>query len=181
MAANLSIAPGIAYSGYPVPLYGPNLLSPASSSFEDGSTGAWTNTNATIANSLAQAFDGTHSIALTSIASGSMQISIPAVSSVPVIGGQTYTLSARFYPATTTRTVNFAITWLDIAGGALTNPNGGNLVEASAVWNFTYFTAQAPINAYSCRPVCIVQATAAGGEVQYIDLISFNQGVFYPT
>ena len=194
MASNSVIAPlvgALNYDGFPVVTFGPNLLTPSQSDFEDGTTGGWAaNSNCTIANSTAQANTGTHSLALTSVAAGSMLAQLSTF--IPVIAGATYVLQAFARAATLVRNIQLNIAWFNGAFGSLgsTVPSAAQMPQDSAtafIMGYlsgpTAFGAGLPAIAPAGAAFAEIQAgvanTAAGGEVHYLDTVYFTQGLFF--
>jgi len=189
MAANLSIGPGIAYDGYPVPLFGPNLLSYAQSSLEDGTVAGWANNgNCTPSNSTAAAFDGTHCLAMTSVAAGNMSAfcgGAPLPLLHPIIPGYPMTVSAWVMAATVARTITLTCLWYDKTPAFLAqNPVVTfPTAETTTGWNQVIASFNPPpaaiLNGFCAAPMVTAAATAGAGEVHYVDLVTLQVGIFY--
>jgi hypothetical protein len=153
-----------------------NVLSAEDSSFEGGTVGDWGTgaINATVANSTAQAQVGTHSLAVTSVAAGSMSVHMPhSVVRISITPAQTYTMHASFRPATTARTVACYIQWIDGNGNNLGSPVFTNFTETAGQWTSTLTTATAPAGAVTVDLIFYIYFTGAAGEVHYVDNVSF--------
>jgi hypothetical protein len=150
-----------------------NLLTPEQSSFEAGTTGGWTASNSTIANSTAQAYDGTHSLAVTAIGGdGGTFLSIPSMAAAGLFPQYTYNVTAWVRPNTTTRPVFIFIRYYDASNAILTTTSSSTVTE-TASW-FQY-TVTAPAPATAVRMLCQVYISAmAAAEVHYIDFVSLG-------
>jgi hypothetical protein len=153
---------------------GPNLLTAQQASLEDGTTTGWiANANCTISNSTAQAFVGTHSLALTATATGGMNaISTNIVAGqdgIPITGGLAYTATCSFRAASTAQTVQLQYIFIDATHTAISYPQGPSFAESTTAWTTISFTATAPANAAYIRLYVEIAATAAVGEVHYVD------------
>jgi hypothetical protein len=160
-----------------------NILCRDDSSFEGGS-GSWVaGSNTTVAQSTAHALDGTHSLALTATAAGSMAASTgvgtyPA-SYYPVVAGQTYTASAYFYPGSTARNVSVYIQWYTSSSSSTTT-TGTSVSEVLNTWTqvtsvLASVSAVAPAGALYAR-VGVNISSAGLSEIHYIDQVGFNIG-----
>src|SRR5215469_15545276 len=179
------------YDGFPVVTFGPNLLTPSQSDFEDGTTGGWAaNSNCTIANSTAQANTGTHSLALTSVAAGSMLAQLSSF--IPVTPGATYVLQAFFRANTLVRNVQLRIAWFNAAFGSLGSTVPGAVAlpqDSNSAWTMGFISgpvaggaglpAIAPANAVFAEIQAGVNNTAAAAEVHYLDTVYFTNGLFF--
>lgn len=139
------------------------------------SVGDWvSNGNSTLAQSATQAYAGTNSLRLTSVAAGDMSAVIsPSVAGIPVVPGQGLSVSARFRAATTGRLCIAQFAWWDAAygyvgttaGSTFPTSSSGGWVEATAV------NSVAPAGAAYATPIVLVVGTAAASEVHYVDQI----------
>jgi hypothetical protein len=150
-----------------------NVLTAEDTSFEGGTTGDWTAAlNCTIANSTAQAQDGTHSLAMTATAAGNMMVALPhAVSGISVIPGTTYTFRCGFFPAAQVRSVVAYIQWYNAAGTNI-NQSQASATEVAGQWVSVNATGVAPAGAVTVDLQAMVSSAAING-VHYIDLIEF--------
>jgi len=160
-----------------------NMLCRDDSSFEVG-IGTWVaGSNTTVAQSTTRALDGTHSLALTATAAGSMAASTgvgtyPA-SYYPVVAGQTYTASAYFYPGSTARNVSVYIQWYTSSSSSTTT-TGTSVSEVLNTWTqvtsvLAGVSAVAPAGALYAR-VGVNISSAGAGEIHYIDQVNLNIG-----
>jgi hypothetical protein len=147
------------------------LLTANQSSFETGTTG-WVSTggNSAIAQSTAQALDGTHSLSVTASSAADMYAATSiGTSGVPVTGGGTYTAYAFFRAATTGRNVQCTINWYDSGGTIISGSNGVQVADTTTGWTQAYVTAVAPSNAAFAALITWVRAPA-NAEVHYVDV-----------
>ncbi|MDE2104390.1 MAG: hypothetical protein KGL39_44540, partial [Patescibacteria group bacterium] len=157
-----------------------NILCRDDASFETG-TGTFSSfANCTIAQSSAKALDGTHSMSLTSLASGLMAAgtgkgTFPATY-YPVTAGTSYTASAYFLPATTVQSVFMGIDWYTSAGAVISTPTGSSVSEVSGQWVQASFTDTAPATAAYARVVVEVTSASAASEVHYVDNVALTAG-----
>jgi len=153
------------------------LLTANQSSFETGTTG-WANSggNSSIAQTTAQALDGTHSLSLTASSAADMYAYTSiGTSGVPVTGGGTYTAYAYFRAATTGRNVQATINWYDSSGTLISGVNGALVADTTTGWTQAYCTAVAPSNAAYAALITWVRAPA-NAEVHYVDVAWFAAG-----
>lgn len=147
-------------------------LSAANSGFESG-VGDWgVNTNCTRAQSSAQAYAGTNSLALTSLAAGDMSVQIlPVTLGVPVTPGQMLDASAQVRAATTGRGTGISIAWWTSVGGWISTTGGTTFpTDTTSGWvQPTCVRAVAPATAAYATPVVVILSTGAAGEVHYVD------------
>jgi hypothetical protein len=154
-----------------------NLLTANQASLESGTTNGWdVLTNCTISSSTLQALDGTHSLALTSVAAGDMSATThQGVNGIPVTGGVTYTAMFWARAATTPRSVTCYLQWYDVSGAP-----AGNipvvLTDTTTGWTQYVVSAVAPMNVRFADVACYVTATGAASEVHYFDQIGFFAG-----
>jgi len=156
------------------------LISPASSNFEDGTTGNWANFGgATLANSTTVSRLGTHSLQITATAAGSQSA---CNTNFPVLPDTLYTFSAWFYSPVVSRTVWCYNQWKDVSVNPISYSNlNGNQASPSIVgtWVQIFYSAVSPPNAYNTS-VWLSVAGASVGDIVYADLISYNQGIINP-
>lgn len=149
----------------------PNLLSANQASLETDTTGWGASTNATIARSTAQALDGVASLAVTSVAAGDMQAAT-VIPGVPVSPGRSYTATASYRAATAARSVQTQLFWYTAASVFLYSDLATAAADATTGWTANSVVATAPATAGFARVITRVLATAAAGEVHYVDRIS---------
>lgn len=149
----------------------PNLLTANQASIETDASGWVALTNATIARSTAQFLDGAASLAVTSVAAGDMQAAT-VTPGVPVIPLRSYAAAASYRAAALARSVQTQLFWYDAASVFLSS--GGATVGADTTtgWTANTVVATAPAAAAFARVVTRIVATAAAGEVHYVDRIS---------
>jgi len=165
----------------PVANIGPLMITPASSTLEDGSTGQWVvRAGCTIANSTAQAHSGTHSLAMTCNANGNMSIGTAGgLAAIPVLPNTPYTAQGWWY-TTTPHQGYFAIQWLDRTGSLIIQATMTPQAELTSTWTNIIWNTVSDPNAAFALFIPAVQA-AISGEVHYLDDITFNQGIYYPS
>jgi len=181
---NPGIQPGIMMYG-PVTQYGPNLLSKAASSFEDGSIGAWINVfNLVPTNTTAQAFDGTHSLLGTASVGSTVYFGSPVppgAGAIPVSPNIAYCATAYLLAGQVGRTALAQLRWYDSSNTLLvSSPAGPTINLSTTLWSLIYANGVAPSNAAFGHVVIALGATAINDTI-YADLVSFNQGAYYPT
>lgn len=153
-----------------------NLLSAATSSFENGTTGDWgNNSNSSVANTTAQAFNGTMSLAVTAVGSGAHSAyttNIPAP-----VAGTTYSFSA-YVRASVARSTIIQIRWYDASAGLLT-VNSSTILASTTAWQRHLLTSTAPVGAVQCRLYLHnTDAATVSGDVIYWDAIQLEARPF---
>jgi hypothetical protein len=157
-----------------------NMLSLADASFE-ASLGTWTaGSNCTIAQSTAQALDGTHSMAMTSAAAGGMNASCGSTT-YSVVAGQTYTVLASFRAAVAPRSCLVGVQWYTSIGGYVGYVNGTTVSETNSGWTQATATGIAPATTAHAQVTPSPQGTGAGSEVHYVDCCALYHGGPYTT
>lgn len=154
-----------------------NLLSPDDSDLEGG-VGTWVaHNNCTVAQSAAQANNGTKSLALTSVAAGDMEAKAAVgTAGVPVVSGRQYTMIWSTRAATAGRGQLGRITWYDAAGAFISNDSSTAPANSTGGWTQGKVIRNAPAGAAFAGPRVVIQATGGAGEVHYLDTISFHEG-----
>ena len=157
-----------------------NILSANDASFEGGTgtwgTGSYGLNNATIAQTTAQALDGTHSLAITSTATSSVKAPTGGGTlGYPVGPNTAYTaiLSAR--AATTWRALYVSINWSNASGTYLSSSDGSPVTDITTGWTQGHVTATSPSTAAFAQIVAIY-VTSAISEVHYVDEVALNLG-----
>lgn len=155
-----------------------NILSVNQASLETGTTGWAATLNCAVAQSAAQAFDGTKSLSLTSTAAGRMDAATPSgTSGFAVVPGDQFTASAYFRAAVTARNVHVYIFWFQSGGAASSHPNDGFAgADITSGWTQVTGTVNAPGDAAFAQVVVSIDTTGAGAEVHYVDAIGFTHG-----
>jgi hypothetical protein len=154
---------------------GPNMLSAAQSSFEDGSTGGWgTGGDGAVANTTDQAYAGTHSLQGTCTQSGSITFTIrdspgqyPYFPVFPVYTATTYTFTAYTRAATTARNVYWFIYWYTPSGTYINRTNNSPAINSTTGWTLATYTTQPLAGAAFC--FLTVYIPCALSEVFYLD------------
>jgi hypothetical protein len=146
-----------------------NLLSAADASFE-GSVGDTTAfANCAVSSSTAQAEDGTHSLAMTATAIGTMSSRTASGSSaVPIVPGFTHTVRADYKAAATPQLVRTNVVWYDATGTLITSVLGTQVTDTTTGWTTSTMTVVAPSNAAYAQ-LGYQMMNAAAGEVHYVD------------
>lgn len=142
----------------------------AAASFEDGSLGGWTSgTNLTLANSTAQAWDGTHSLQVTQSGTGTDQVYTPLINgqTVVVSPGQTWTGSFYLYAPTTVTYAPFLI-W---SSGRQTT---GSPIAGTGGWQRLTVTGTAAAGETSVS-LRMENTTVVAGAVWYVDAAQIEQ------
>jgi len=175
------IAPNIMMYG-PVTQFGPNGLTPAQSSFEDG--GGWFSgtSNCNSSNVTTQAFDGIHSIQMSSIAAGNMAAASIFVANL--LPNQGYSVSCWFKAGTVGRQCFLWIQYRDGQNNTIGSFNAAPTISINDVttgWTFFNMNIATPLLTNAAQMFAQVNGPAAAGENHYIDFVSVNQGAFYPT
>ncbi len=138
------------------------------------SVGNWVNNgNAAVAQSATQAYAGTKSLRLTSVAAGDMSAIIPAASATPVVPGQMTSISAQFRASTVGRQCIVRFVYWDVAlGFLLTGPGSTFPTSTTTGWvQATSVNSVAPASAAWASAVVQVVSTAAASEIHYVDQI----------
>lgn len=150
-----------------------NVLSPEDSSFEGGSVGDYIGNHCSLANSTAQAEDGTHSLMLTNTTAGDMYARfLHTTVPITITPGQTYTLRAGFRPNATARSVGVYIQWYNAAGTMISQAPTTTVTDTVGTWTDSITTAVAPAGAVTVDLLLYVFA-AALNEIHYVDRVSF--------
>jgi hypothetical protein len=155
-----------------------NLLTPDDSGFEGG-VGAWSSAvNCSVAQSAAQALEGTKSLAITATAAADMTARTPITpnSAYSAKAGKTYSVRIPFRANTTGRNVQALISWFDhnaVQIGA--NVAGTQVADVTTGWTEALVSGVAPDGTEMMSIRAQVLAPGAG-EVHYIDrvLITVN-------
>jgi hypothetical protein len=154
-----------------------NLLSPEDASFEGGTVGTWAPwSNSTLANSTAQALDGTHSLAMTSAAAGYAYAYSLGPSYYTVSPSTTYTILASMFSGTAARTGYLQLEWYDSTKTVISESRSGGSSLSTSSWTSLAYTATSPSNAAFVLPIVIAGSAAGAGEITYIDETSLAQG-----
>lgn len=146
-----------------------NLLSADDASFE-GSIGTWTpGAGCTLAQSTAEALDGSHSLAVTASSSGGPFTLAPSsTGGYGVTGGITKTAIVSLRAAATGRQWTVGIEWKDAGGTVLSTSTGTAVTDTTTGWTEATVTAVAPSNAAKADLV-LTGTAVADSEVHYVD------------
>lgn len=141
--------------------------------FDGNSTTGWaTNTGITsIAASTDYAYDGTYSLKVTANGSSS-NFGLFASSSLPIDGGDTYTVSAYVRDANTAVQYRVLLYWYETnVGGAPTigSSQGERTTVDATGWTRVSATAKAPANANYVWCIISSTSTPANGTIAYFD------------
>ena len=169
-------------SGYPVIVIEvqglDNYLSAVDASFETG-VGTAVPANCTIAESTAEALDGTHSLAMTAVNNGAMTVTLGPY---PVTAGEKVVAFAAFRAATHGRTCTTGVSWY----GDLGSSTSSGTPDTTSAWTQSeaqtnpaaglIATATAPAGATEYSVVCTV-LSAVSGETHYLDCVAAKPAV----
>jgi hypothetical protein len=148
------------------------------SSFEDGSVGGWANgANCTLANSTAQAFDGSHCLAVTSIAAGDAVPLTPfGINGIPAIPGLRYTCFVAVRAATVPRNSSIGINCYGPTGSNIGTLGAPQFPDLTTGWIILTATGITPPTTSFVDLAVNFSATGAAGEVHYLDhaYLDFN-------
>lgn len=152
-----------------------SLLTGDSSTFE-GSTANWTTpTNCTVARSAAAFHTGTHSMSMTSIASGEMDAASATAGSIstqgiPVTPGVSYYAGGWFLAAASPQTVKIGLAFYTSGGSVIGSTSyGSTATDSTTTWTNVSGLIAAPATAAYARGVATVATTAGASEVHYVD------------
>ena len=154
----------------------PNLMPAQAASLEDGTTTGWLATNnVTLANSTAQAADGAHSLAMTSLGSpgATIYVDLDAPYRAPVQPGVAFAVAASFQAAGQGRACQLFLTYYDATGGQLSAWDLGPVTDTAGQWTTLAATITPPAAAASLG-IRVVVAGVANGEVHYLDALSVS-------
>ena len=128
----------------------------------------WTGASgATIAQSSAQAFTGTYSLAVTpnGTTSGPAALS----ESIAVIPGATYYAEGWTYITAGYNGAQIGVVWYDPFGQVISSASGGTVNIPAATWTQVTATAVAPAGAATGRMIIQLSGTPSGSVVSYWD------------
>ena len=156
-----------------------NFLTGDNAGFEGGTTGNWgSRANCTVANSVAQAHSGTHSMLTSSVAAGDMStvMNVPTVPLMSCAPGDMVYVSGWSRAVASARQVQIGVLFLDqnfvqigsIAYGAVIF-GASSIANTTAGWVNPVTQQIAPANAVWAQPVGQVLATGGAAEGHYWD------------
>lgn len=174
--AALDADPGV-YRAVGLDLYNPlhNLLTADEASVETG-VSAYGGSSATLAQSAAQAADGTKSISITSTANGAIAAILNNGNAKAASPGQKITASAFFRAAATPRNCSIGIRFLDNANTNLQETYGSNVANTTSGFTQAIHSAVAPAGTTKVIFIARVSATVST-EVHYADKMLLRHGV----
>lgn len=156
---------------------GLNLLTEQTASLELTTAVPWiATTNCSVSRTTAQALDGTHSLQMSSTASGSMFSDSHSGPGIPVVGGATYTAMAWFRSAATSRSVHVEMRFYDASGAGISTLAGSSVATTTTVWTQATLVVSAPSNAAWAGMVLAVSSTAGASEIHYVDQMGIFSG-----
>lgn len=155
-----------------------NLLSTEDQTFEGGTTGTWSPSNATIANSNAQHHTGTKSLQITSSAAGNVDIGCAGTGTFnrgqPVVPGQAYVFNYWIYNTSAAKNFDAQITWRRNDGSVVAISSLSLVSATQNTWVQATATYTAPASS-AFGEVDVHTTAGAGGEVYYLDDVFFLQ------
>lgn len=158
-----------------------SALTGDSSTFEGGIANWVLKTNSTIAQTAAQAHGGTKSLAITSVAGGTMSAehvtdAVNGAGGIPVVGGGSYAVSGWFRTAVSARTCNMLVSWYSSAGTFISTSSGSTITDSAAAWTQASSAHTAPATAAFAIVLGQVASTGGAAEVHYLDDVLFVTG-----
>lgn len=143
-------------------------------SFE-ATTASWSITGGTLAtSSVGIAQRGEKSARLTATGGAQCSIASSSLTNTPVTAGSTYTLSAYFRSAVTSRNCVVQVKWYDSSSALLSTSAGSAVASTTTGWVRPTVTAAAPVGAVYAVLEAVVQGTLAASEVHYVDAVLFE-------
>ena len=150
-----------------------NLLTAVDASFESG-IGTWINGgNCTVAQSAAQALDGSFSLSMTSIASGNVLANSGYYAVLP---STQYSAVAFFRSAVSARTCSIGIYWYDSTHTLISGGAGTGVADTTSSWTQVSQTLTSPSNAAYALLQSVVTAAGGASEVHYTDEVGLFPG-----
>jgi hypothetical protein len=146
----------------------------------ENSIGNWTwNNNCSVSRVQTQYLSGSWSLQASSTAAGDFAVrtiaGVSAVSQQPVTGGKAYTLHAMVR-GSIARTNFLSFAWVNSAGVYINSSSAGFVTSTTTGWTKLTVTAVSPSNAAGFYTFWTVQATAAAGELHYLDNYGYWEG-----
>lgn len=154
-----------------------NQLTGDDSEFE-ATAGSWVaNQNCAVAQTTAQANQGTGSLELTASSAANMSarhVGGAGSNGFPVVPGRDYLVRGWFRAAATTRTVQVGVNWYDAAAGFLSTSLSSGVADSTSGWTRAAHPLLAPASA--AFAVVIAQVVSPGAaEVHYLDTVMFAE------
>lgn len=154
-----------------------NLASANQADVETDTTGFVVVTNCTLTRSTLQASNGAASLAIKSVASGTMSAATTrGTGGWPVAGSTVYTGYAELRAAVSARTCRVGIEWYDSGGSAISQTYSGTAVDSTSAWTIYRPTGTSPSNAVTADIIKEIQSTGAANETHYADKIGLWAG-----
>ena len=154
-----------------------NLLTSQQASLELATTAGWANVaNTNLSNTNLQAYDGLHSLQMSSQAVGVMSVATTPSANVNVVGGVSYTSSAWVRAQAHASSAQISIRWYDATNVLISTTSSVSVTDAVTSWTQLIVSGTAPSNA--AHADLLVTIVAAGvAEVHYVDLIALVAGI----
>lgn len=149
---------------------GLNVLTAADADFESGIGGWGFPTNCTIAQTVAQAHTGTHSLVYHCTGAGN---AFAQTGLYPVVPGQTWYGSAYMRAATTGRQCGVFLNWLTATGAFISNVLGTLVADTTTGWTFVTVSGTAPPGA--AFAYLAPEVVSPGVEDHYVDTVMLSQ------
>lgn len=174
----LGVHPG--YYGYQgIPMASNNLNLPLNTftwGFETTASPWNTDTNITVALTTTQAFTGTHSLQMSSVAAGAMKTEplsgTDGRTLAPALPGQLWTASAYIRSAVSARSTGLNLLFYNADGTVNGTVAGGTTTDSTSVWTAISVSGLAPANAFYVTVQAFVNATGGASEVHYLDFVT---------
>lgn len=156
-----------------------NILTYGQATFEDGSTGNsyFSGANGTLANSAAQAYSGTKSLAVTFADNGANKaMEVAQTNRPPVIPGQVYTVTAAVRSDQASgETFQVLFYSYTAAGASSLVVSSATTTVTNAGWTILSVTGVMPANAATATP-SVMRVAGAANAVAYIDQVGLWMG-----
>ena len=152
-----------------------NVLSANQASLETNTAGWEASTNCAVARSTAQASVGSASLQMTASSAGDMTASTTVGTKFAVTANQEFSAIADFRANTTTRLASVGIRYLTTTGTTISTTFGTAVSATSSAFVTASATVLAPPTATHAQ-VFVKIASAASGEIHYVDKIAFHSG-----
>lgn len=158
-----------------------NVLTATQASFEDGTTTGWAaGASTAIANTTAQALDGTHAMSLTrQSTTGAASATTPTgTSGFPVTPGKPWQALANFRSAVTARSCTIQVLWYQASGAASAiraSDTSAGVNDTTTGWTQAALAVTSPADA-AFAAVVVSVAAAVANEVHYVDNIDLGPG-----
>jgi hypothetical protein len=171
-----TMQPPFTNSGMGIQATGTNLITAENSSFEGGTVGNWTpgpNTNA-LANSTVAAYDGTHSLAITSNKQNANSSAVRT--GVTVLPNIAYLFSAYFQSLGANRQVWAILQFYNSGGTLISTITGNQATEVTNGWVAATVTGTSPATAATVTITLYINNTA-NLETHLVDYVWLGRGI----